>query len=346
MKKIYILSLFYILIILNYIKIELAMHYILDVSFIFKITIVIIISFLLYIFKEKLLILFFPIVLLVLLSGNNVILIVVYNLFIVFISYKITKLYTKEIVLFLLLVLLLNLIFIFIEVYGLIPSLSYYQTYTADIYGYRTNLMEIDLPIATYQCRPHGIYSSTIILSYVLVNVNAILLFYIRNLVVITCISIASIFSGGTALLLAVPILLILLYLMKRYTFSYFFKSILIYFSFIFIYWMFYTSLFQVNYNFNAILMSFNTRFDMSNTHSTLTSFFYPSIFLLIVFVLWLIYKFKSIKFNEICIYIYISTPICISLLIHPLISSTRLYILIGIILSLSTYTKKDNLKI
>lgn len=346
MKKVFILSLFFILIILVYIKIELDMHHIVDISILFKISIVIIISMLLYILKKDLLYLFLPITVLIVLFRNNLFFIILYNLFVVYISYRITMLYRKEVIYFLLMVLFLNIIFIFIEIHGIMPSLAYYQTYTNDIYGYRSNLMETGLPIAAYQCRPHGIYSSTILLSYILININAILLFHLRNMFIVILTSIASIFAGGTALLLSTPIVFILLYLMKRYTLNYFIKSIIVYFIIMFLYWYFYTALFDVNYEFSAILMSFYTRFDMNSAHSTLTSFFYPTLVFFVILIFWLIYKMKSVKIDGIYLYIYMFTPLLISLVIHPLLASTRLYILLGIILSLSLYIKKNNLKL
>jgi hypothetical protein len=232
----------------------------------------------------------------------------------------------------LILILLLNTIFMIIEINGFIPELAYYQTYYKPM-PFNTNPLFVeDAFIPLFQIRPSGIYHSTIYFSFELVIIFAILLHRIKNHYLILIITFISIFSGSTALLIALLLFSLLLFIMQANTLKTTIFILTYWILWLIVYNYLYPSFFLYNYNMSDFTDSFFTRFDTRSSNSSYTAnylFFQFSIILFLIFsILYLIKKQFKLKIR----YLYILIVLCILLTLHNLIYTLKLYLNLGML--------------
>jgi len=263
------------------------------------------------------------------LIGGEVILKISSMLFIFYIFYNLALKFTDEIKNILFLVLVLNAVFIIVEINGLLPELVSYQIYYSGNATFRPALFVENGWFPLFQIRPSGVFHSTIYLSFEMIFIMAILMYPIKNNLSILFMTFVSVFSGSTAL--SSVMFILMLFTVKVNSSKVIFKVFVFMMFWLLMYYFLYPSFFLKNYNFIGFFGSFLTRFDMNANYSSFSAnqsmFLLIAIFILFSTLLYLAANQFKFKFR----YIYMISVVVIILAVHNFISSFKFYANVGL---------------
>jgi len=283
------------------------------------------------IFNKKVMLAFVALYTLLYILNNLILMKLITFLLLFYIAYNIVMHYYTSIRKMLIIILVLNVIFLFIELNGFVDGLDKFQIYY-DSVGYQKSFFVENSWFPLYQIRPSGIYHSTIFLSFEMIFTIAILFYGIKSYTLVFVITFLSVFSGSTALFLLLMIIPLVLYISKVNNLK---ITLATYSSLIFwlvVYMYMYPSIASYNFNFENYLASFDTRLDFSNTHSTITANIKLIVTILII-IFWLVifYLIKNnYKLNMRFIYLFII--LASVFLIHDFVNTSKFYINIGLL--------------
>jgi len=251
---------------------------------------------------------------------------------VLYIAYNMMLHYYTTIRKILILILVLNAIFIFIELNGLIDGLDNFQIYY-DPVGYQNSLFVENTHFPLYQIRPSGIYHTTIFLTFEMSFTIAILHYGIKSYTLLLIITFLAVFSGSTALFLLLMILPIFAYINNANNRKITLASFIFLFFWLVVYLNMYPSIALYNFDLENYIASFNSRMDFSSTNSTITSNVKSIVIIFILgFLLTALYLIRS-NYRVKMRFIYLFLVIISVFLVHDFLDTTKFYINLGILL-------------
>jgi len=252
--------------------------------------------------------------------------------FLFYIGYMVMFKYCNCIRNILILIVALNAAFIFIELNGLIEGLDIFQAYGDPAVGYKSSLFVEERIFALYQIRPSGIYQSTAVLSLQMIFMLSILLYDIKNKVLISIITFIAIFSGSSALFTVSIIFPIISYFSNVNNM----KTTVLIFLFLILWLVFYfigyPGISGYNFNFASYLHSFSSRLDSLDSTTSFSLNINSVFFITIILSVSLFYLIKN-KFIINIINIYFIVAMISMLIIHNFLGTSMFYINLGMLL-------------